>query len=42
MAITSITEMAGIYAGHATDTEGKTGCTVILCPKGATGAVDVR
>ena len=42
MAITSITEMAGIYAGHATDTEGKTGCTVIICPKGATGAVDVR
>ena len=42
MAITSITEMAGIYAAHATDTEGKTGCTVILCPKGATGAVDVR
>ena len=42
MAITSITEMAGIYVGHATDTEGKTGCTVILCPEGATGAVDVR
>lgn len=42
MAITSITEIPGIFAGHATNAEGGTGCTVIVCPAGATGGVDVR
>jgi len=32
----------GITVGHAQDTEAGTGCTVILCPQGATGAVSVR
>lgn len=40
--ITSITQIPGILAGHATLAEGGTGCTVIICPKGATGGVDVR
>ncbi|MDO4404360.1 MAG: P1 family peptidase [Atopobiaceae bacterium] len=38
----SITQIPGIYAGHATNDEAATGCTVIICPKGATGGVDVR
>lgn len=40
--IESITQIPGIYAGHATNNEAATGCTVIVCPAGATGAVDVR
>ena len=40
--IESIAQIAGIYAGHATNEEAATGCTVIVCPEGATGAVDVR
>ena len=40
--LTSITQIDGIFAAHATNTEAATGCTVILCPEGATGAVDVR
>lgn len=40
--ITSITQMPGIFAAHATNTEDATGCTVIICPAGATGGVDVR
>ncbi|MXZ00716.1 P1 family peptidase, partial [Candidatus Poribacteria bacterium] len=32
----------GIKVGHATDTTARTGCTVILCPAGATAGVDVR
>lgn len=38
----SITQIPGIFAGHATDVEAGTGCTVIICPEGCTGAVDVR
>lgn len=38
----SITDIPGIEIGHATDTEALTGCTVILCRKGAAGGVDVR
>lgn len=37
-----ITDMPGVFVGNATLTEGGTGCTVIVCPKGATGGVDVR
>jgi L-aminopeptidase/D-esterase-like protein len=35
-------EIAGIEIGHATDEDHHTGCTVILCPQGAVGSVDVR
>ncbi len=34
--------LEGISLGHGSDTEGKTGVTVILCPEGATAAADVR
>lgn len=42
MAMKDIREMRGIYVGHSTNKKGATGCTVIVCPEGATGAVDVR
>lgn len=42
MAMKDIREMHGIYVGHSTNGKGGTGCTVIVCPEGATGAVDVR
>ena len=32
----------GVTVGHWTDTEGRTGCTVVLAPDGAVGGVDVR
>lgn len=32
----------GVSAGHWTDREGQTGCTVILAPGGAVGGADVR
>ena len=38
----SITEVSGIEAGHAQDDAALTGCTVILCRKGAVAGVDVR
>src|SRR3712207_3191653 len=31
-----------VRVGHATDGAARTGCTVILCPQGAVGGVDVR
>ncbi len=37
-----ITDVPGIKVGHADSIEGMTGCTVIICEKGATGGVDVR
>ncbi|MBQ3283244.1 MAG: P1 family peptidase [Atopobiaceae bacterium] len=41
--VTSITQIPGIYAGHHTEPgDAATGCTVIVCPAGATGGVDVR
>ncbi|WP_130812204.1 P1 family peptidase [Olsenella sp. Marseille-P4559] len=40
--IESITQIPGIFTAHATNAKAGTGCTVIVCPKGATGAVDVR
>lgn len=36
------TDIEGIKVGHAQDLEAATGCTVILCPEGAIGGVDVR
>jgi L-aminopeptidase/D-esterase-like protein len=38
----SILDISGIEIGHATDLDALTGCTVVLCRKGATGGVDVR
>lgn len=38
----TITDIRGIEVGHAQDTEALTGCTVILCRKGAVAGVDVR
>src|SRR5687768_13179491 len=38
----SIVDVRGIEVGHAQDHEALTGCTVILCRKGAVGGVDVR
>ncbi len=37
-----ITAVPGLKAGHWTQTTGPTGCTVVLCPEGATASVDVR
>ncbi len=37
-----MTGLPGISAGHWTDLDAATGCTVILCPDGAVAGVDVR
>ncbi|HEV2389011.1 MAG TPA: P1 family peptidase [Candidatus Acidoferrales bacterium] len=37
-----LTDVEGLKVGHFTDKRRPTGCTVILCEKGATGGVDVR
>ncbi len=37
-----ITDVKGLKVGHSQSQEGMTGCTVIICEKGATGGVDVR
>ena len=38
----SITSVPGIEAGHSTDLDNATGCTVVLCRRSAVGGVDVR
>jgi L-aminopeptidase/D-esterase-like protein len=38
----NITDIPGIRVGHAQDLDAATGCTVILCPAGTVGGVDVR
>jgi L-aminopeptidase/D-esterase-like protein len=38
----SITDVPGIEVGHAQDDAALTGCTVIICRKGAVAGVDVR
>lgn len=38
----SITDVAGLAVGHHTLAARPTGCTVVLCPHGATCGVDVR
>src|SRR5512139_2635846 len=38
----AITDVRGIEVGHAQDEEALTGCTVLLCRKGAVAGVDVR
>lgn len=37
-----LTAIPGFRVGHAGDAVGCTGCTVILCPEGTVGGVDVR
>ena len=38
----AITDVAGIAVGHWSDPRRPTGCSVVLCPQGATCGVDVR
>jgi L-aminopeptidase/D-esterase-like protein len=38
----SLPELAGLLVGHHTRSDRATGCTVVLCPEGATAGVDVR
>ena len=38
----TLTDVTGIEVGHAQDDQALTGCTVILCRKGAVAGVDVR
>ena len=38
----TLTSVPGIKVGHCTDLEGITGCTVVRCPPGTVGSVDVR
>jgi L-aminopeptidase/D-esterase-like protein len=40
--VNAITDVRGIEVGHAQDEEALTGCTVILCRKGAVAGMDVR
>lgn len=37
-----LTDVAGLLVGHHTDQQAVSGCTVILCPRGAVAGVDVR
>ena len=37
-----LTDIPGILVGHASDFDALTGCTAILCERGAVGGVDVR
>ena len=37
-----ITDVPGIWVGHTQNEDALTGCTVILCPKGAVSGVDQR
>ena len=38
----TIIDVPGVLAGHVTDLEAATGCTVLLCEGGAVGGVDQR
>ncbi|MBM4405113.1 MAG: P1 family peptidase [Chloroflexi bacterium] len=38
----AITDVAGIRVGHWTDAKALTGCTAVLCERGAVAGVDVR
>ena len=37
-----LTDIAGIKVGHASDLEGLTGCTAVLCERGAVAGIDIR
>lgn len=38
----TLSDVPGVKVGHATDLQGLTGCTVVLCEKGAVAGVDQR
>ncbi|MDS1030937.1 P1 family peptidase [Bacillota bacterium LX-D] len=38
----NVTDVPGVLVGHASNKSARTGCTVILLPRGSTGGVDVR
>jgi L-aminopeptidase/D-esterase-like protein len=40
--VPGITAIEGIRVGHATDLEAITGCTVVLCERGAVAGVEIR
>lgn len=42
LAAGSLTDIEGLKVGHFTDDRRPTGCTVVLCEKGAVAGVDVR
>lgn len=42
MATNTLVDVPGFKVGHATNLEVATGCTVIICPPGTVGGVDVR
>ncbi len=37
-----LTRVPGFWVGHASDFKNVTGCTVVLCPPGTVGSVDIR
>src|ERR1035437_8632690 len=37
-----LTDIPGILVGHASDYDGLTGCTVVLCEQGAVAGGDIR
>jgi len=37
-----LTQVPGFLVGHASDYKNITGCTVILCPSGTLGSIDIR
>lgn len=37
-----LTDIAGVKVGHASDYDALTGCTVVICEKGAIGGVEIR
>ena len=39
--MSGITDVDGIKVGHYTDEANGTGCTAVLCERGAVGGVDV-
>lgn len=40
--VKGLTDIPGIVVGHATDYDGLTGCTVVLCESGAVAGGDIR
>ncbi len=42
MATNTLVDVPGFQVGHATNLEAGTGCTVVICPPGTVGSVDVR
>ena len=40
--IGTLTKLPGFLVGHVSDFKHLTGCTVILCPPGTLGSIDIR